>query len=57
MILQKSKNNLLSIEYDDGSNSFSQEVSREKITTFLERVIPLVGRWESLDFSGLDHER
>ncbi|KAG9022945.1 hypothetical protein FS837_006076, partial [Tulasnella sp. UAMH 9824] len=41
MILQKSKNSLLSIEYDDGSNSFSQEVSMEKITTFLERVIPL----------------
>ncbi|KIO33415.1 hypothetical protein M407DRAFT_17681 [Tulasnella calospora MUT 4182] len=57
MILQKSKNNLLSIEYDDGRNSFTPEVPREKTTAFLERVIPLVGRWESLHFAGTDHDR
>ncbi|KAG8929976.1 hypothetical protein FRC01_003453 [Tulasnella sp. 417] len=50
MILQKAKNQLLSIEYDDGSWSGDHEVSSDRITHFLGGIIPLVGRWRSLTY-------
>ncbi|KAG8929977.1 hypothetical protein FRC01_003454 [Tulasnella sp. 417] len=60
MILQKSKNHLLSIEYDDGTCSGKSKVPSEQIAHFLGHIVPLVDRWKALEYQVspyADHDR
>ncbi|KAG9017544.1 hypothetical protein FRB90_000890 [Tulasnella sp. 427] len=59
MILVNSKNELLSIFYDDQTYTGLGLVASERITAFLELVSPSAGRWRLLDYqaaSDAEHE-